>query len=75
MVRGNFDADYAPEVNLPLLKSFADAGYLSQETLFAETQRRGVISADVDWQEEKQRIADQGPALGALGNDPNMGGV
>lgn len=74
-VRGNFDVDYAPEVNLPLLKSLADASYLSQETLFAECQRRGVISADVNWDEEKQRISEQGPAPGTLGmGDPALAG-
>ncbi len=43
-----------------------DSGYLSEQTLFREVQRRGVISGDLDWEEEQQRIADQGPALGAL---------
>lgn len=66
-VNGNFDVDYAPETTLPLLKGMTDSGYLSEETLFREVQRRGVISSDLDWDEEKQRISDQGPALGALG--------
>lgn len=65
-VNGNFDVDYAPETTLPLLKAMTDSSYLSQETLFHEVQRRGVINGDLDWEEEKQRIADQGPALGAL---------
>ena len=72
-VRGNFDVDYAPEVNLPLLKSFTDSGYLSQETLFTETQRRGVISSELTWEDEKQRIEDQGPGLGTLGMGGNQG--
>lgn len=65
-VNGNFSPDYAPETTLPLLKGMADAHYLSQETLFNEVKRRGVISGDLEWEEEKQRISDQGPALGAL---------
>lgn len=76
-VHGNFDIDYAPETNMPFLKSMADAGYLSQETLFAEVQRRSIISPDLVWEEEKQRINDQGPALGGLGGGPtpNAGGA
>lgn len=66
-INGNFDVDYAPETTLPLLKSMTDSGYLSEQTLFREVQRRGVISGDLDWDEEKQRISDQGPPLGSLG--------
>ena len=65
-VNGNFSPDFAPETTLPLLKGMTDSGYLSEQTLFREVQRRGVISGDLDWEEEQQRIADQGPALGAL---------
>ena len=65
-VNGNFDVDYAPETTLPLLKGMVDSGYLSQETLFKEVQRRGVLNGDLKWDEEKAKIAEQGPALGAL---------
>lgn len=65
-VNGNFDVDYAPEVNLPFLLSMNNAGKISDETLFAEVKRRGVLSDDLDWQEEQQRISDQGPPPGAL---------
>lgn len=65
-VNGNFDVDYAPETTLPLLKGMVDARYLSQETLFKEVQRRGVLNGDLKWDEEKAKIAEQGPALGAL---------
>jgi hypothetical protein len=65
-VNGNFDVDFAPETTLPLLLNMAAQGRLSDQTLFAEYQRRGVVSTDLVWDEEKQKIADQGPALGAL---------
>lgn len=65
-VNGNFDVDYAPETTLPLLKGMTDSGYLSQETLFREVQRRGVINSDIEWEDEKGRIESQGPTLGAL---------
>lgn len=65
-VNGNFDIDFAPETTLPLLLNMASQGRLSDETLFAEYQRRGVVSNDRTWDDEKQKLADQGPSLGAL---------
>ena len=65
-IRGNFDVDYMPEVSLPTLVSMANAGMLSKETLFAEMQRRGVISDEYEWSLELAKIEGQGPALGTL---------
>ncbi|WP_445572093.1 DUF4055 domain-containing protein [Pseudomonas sp. E102] len=65
-MRGNFDVDYMPEVSLPTLVAMANAGMLSKETLFAEMQRRGVISDEYDWTQELAKIEAQGPALGTL---------
>ncbi|AMS13151.1 DNA-binding protein [Pseudomonas chlororaphis] len=65
-MRGNFDVDYMPEVSLPTLVAMANADMLSKETLFAEMQRRGVISDEYDWAKELARIETQGPALGTL---------
>ncbi|RJG10925.1 DUF4055 domain-containing protein [Pseudomonas cavernicola] len=65
-VNGNFDTDYAPEVSLPFLMNMKNAGNLSDETLFNEAKRRNVLSDELTWEAEKQRIADQGPTLGTL---------
>lgn len=65
-VQGNFDIDFAPETTLPLLLNMASQGRLSDETLFSEMQRRNVVSSDISWEEEAAKIAEQGPALGAL---------
>ena len=65
-MRGNFEQDYAPETTLPLLLNMATAGKLSDETLFAEMQRRDVISDEYDWADEKERIDLQGPGLGVI---------
>lgn len=66
-MRGNFDADYAPEVSLPQLLQMANAGKISDETLFSEFQRRGVISDEYSWADERERLENQGPALGSFG--------
>ena len=65
-MRGNFDQDFAPETTLPLLLNMAVQGKLSSETLFAEMQRRGVISDEYSWADEFERIEQQGPSLGAM---------
>jgi hypothetical protein len=58
-VEGNYDSDFAPEVSLPVLKQMADSGFLSQETLFNEVKRRGVISDSLGWEDERKRIDQQ----------------
>ena len=65
-VNGNFAVDFAPETTLPLLLNMANAGRLSDETLVSEYKRRGVLSDDVDWATERERLEQQGPALGRL---------
>ncbi|UFQ02248.1 DUF4055 domain-containing protein [Pseudomonas fitomaticsae] len=58
-MRGNFDSDFAPEVSLPNLISMANSGKLSDEALYSEMQRRGVISDELDWAAEFARIQTQ----------------
>ena len=65
-VNGNFDTDYIPEVTLPTLLNMRNSGALSDETLFNEMLRRRVVSDDLDWQDEKERIEQQGPSLGRM---------
>lgn len=65
-VNGNFDVDYDMANTLPFLQTMNDRGRLSNESFYQEVQRRGVLDGDRDWETEKTRIAEQGPALGAL---------
>lgn len=65
-IKGNFDIDYAPETSVPALVGMANSGLISHETLFSELQRRGIISDELDWEQEKDRLEEQGPALGAM---------
>lgn len=58
-VNGNFEIDFAPETTLPLLLNASIAGKISDETLFNEFQRRNVVSGDLDWEQEKAKIAAQ----------------
>ncbi|MEN7527014.1 DUF4055 domain-containing protein [Cupriavidus sp. DL-D2] len=51
------------EASLELLREMNVDGTLSDETLFEETQRRGVIGPERQWGEEKERIKANAPKL------------
>lgn len=63
----DFGVGSLAEASAQLLLQANQAGKLSDETFFAEMQRRGIVSADVEWDTEKERIDNQGPSLGAVG--------
>lgn len=72
-VRGNFDIDIAMETTVPQLVVMAEKDMISDETLFSEMQRRGVISDEHTWDEEILRLLRQSSVLddesGALNSD------
>lgn len=57
------------EASTDLLRNMNVDGTLSDETLFQEVKRRGMIGPDVDWDAEKERIKAnvQKSTLGAVG--------
>ncbi len=62
----DFTALTLAEASAQLLLQVNQAGKLSDESLFEQLQRRGILSPDVKWADEKERIENQGTALGAL---------
>lgn len=58
-VRGNFDIDFLPEVTMPFLLKLNQSGIISDQTLFEEVQRRGMLSDEIDWEEEKAKVDAQ----------------
>lgn len=62
----DFGAASLAEASAQLLLQANQAGRLSNETLFAELKRRGIVAADVEWEDEVDRLAEQGPALGTV---------
>jgi hypothetical protein len=69
----DFGAASLAEASTQLLLDSTSAGKVSDETYFNELKRRGVVSPDIDWQDEKERIDAQGPALGTM-TDPAANG-
>lgn len=77
-----FAADWVGEANGGNVSLFKDFGALSlaeamqdlmamnlsDETRFEEAQRRGLISPDRKWEDERERLSEQGPALGSIGS-------
>lgn len=66
-VGADLDLDMAPTGSLDVLLKSAQAGMLSHETYFAELQRHGAITDEIDWETEQSRVDGQGPALGQIG--------
>lgn len=62
------------EASAQILLAANTAGKISDQTLRSELKRRGILSADVDEDEEKSRISEDGPALGLMA-DPAGGNV
>ncbi|MGT2429259.1 DUF4055 domain-containing protein [Cupriavidus basilensis] len=57
----DFGAATLAEASAELLQKMNVAGTLSDETLFEEMQRRGIIRPDLEWQDESLRIGTPQP--------------
>lgn len=56
----DYGAGTITQAELNILLSAVNTGNMSRQTFLEEMQRRGVISADIDVDEEIERIADEG---------------
>jgi hypothetical protein len=69
----DFGAATLAEASAQLLLSMNIAGKLSDATLHGELQRRGILSSDLSWDDERERIESQGPAPGMEGGNIGQG--
>jgi hypothetical protein len=46
---------------MQVLSKMRAQGDLSRATLFAEAQRRGMVSPEIEWEDEQGRIATEAP--------------
>jgi hypothetical protein len=65
----DFGVHTLSEASLELLREMNVDGTLSDEQLFIEAQRRGLVSPDIKWEDEKKRIAQNIPKQGSPGPD------
>lgn len=54
---------------LEFLKWMSERGLLSDATVFAAAQGRDIVPDGTTYEEEKERVAEQGPKLGEIGAD------
>jgi hypothetical protein len=68
-------ADFIAELNnateISAIETARQAGDLTQKTYLLELKRRGVLSSNIDIDEELAAIKLEGPSLGSLGLDDN----
>ena len=60
------------DASAQLLLAANQSGKISDFTLLLELKRRGILAPELDVMEEKDRIDEQGPALGMLGADSQL---
>lgn len=60
----DFGVHSLSEASLQLLREMNVDGTLSDELLFKEAQRRGLVDPDIEWEDEKARIAQNAPKQG-----------
>lgn len=63
----DFAASSLAEASAQIVLQWNQAGKLSDETTFAEFQRRGIIDADHTWDDERERVEGQGVPTTAAG--------
>jgi hypothetical protein len=62
----DFGAASLSDASAELLLKGNQAGKISDQTLTAEWKRRGILSPDLDWDDEQERIGEQGPSMGLM---------
>lgn len=68
----DFGAAALAETSAQLLLTMSTSGKLSDQTLISEYKRRGILASDVDYEDEQDLLAAQGPPPGA---DPALDGA
>lgn len=63
----DFGSASLSDASAQLLLLANQSGKLSDETLIEEWKRRNILSPDVEFEDEQDRISEQGPALGIVG--------
>ncbi|MDY4280851.1 MAG: DUF4055 domain-containing protein [[Pasteurella] mairii] len=68
-ISGNIDNDFDPNVSIDSVIKLQTSGNLSKQTTFNEAKRRGLISDNVEWEEEQARLDNEGLDHDFTGDD------
>lgn len=69
----DFAAGSLSEATAQLLLSLQQGGIITKGRVIRENQRRGVLAADIDPDDELAAVAEEGPPLGTLPGPGNVG--
>ncbi|QPB42214.1 DUF4055 domain-containing protein [Rodentibacter haemolyticus] len=62
-ISGNIDSDFDPNQSMDTVIKLQNAGTLSKQTTFEEAKRRGLISDNLQWEDEQARLDAEGLGL------------
>jgi hypothetical protein len=65
----DFSASTLTDASAQLILSLQQAGLITKATAVREQQRRGMLAADIDPEDELEKVTEEGPALGTMGLD------
>lgn len=64
----DFGSATLTDASAQLILSMQQSGLITKETAIREQQRRGMLAPDIDPLDELERVTDEGPELGMIGN-------
>jgi hypothetical protein len=67
----DFGVETLAAASADILQKMGASGNLSQETVFEELQRRNIVRPELTWEQERERLDAQGPALGTMNDKQN----
>lgn len=59
-ISGNIEANYDPNSSMETLLKMQSVGVLSRHSAFEEAKRRGLLSDNLDWEDEQARLQAEG---------------
>ena len=59
-ISGNIDGNLDPSASMDSVIKLQSAGIISKQTTFEEAKRRGLISDNVNWEDEQARTDSEG---------------
>lgn len=68
----DFGAGTLTDASAQLVLAMQQGGLITKQTAIKEQQRRGMLDPDIDPEQELDAVQSEGPALGSIGDDPEV---
>ena len=66
----NLEPDAAPLESMKIVMDLNNRGIVSSQSTFGEAQRRGILSEELEWEDEQERVANDEPVAPQPGAKP-----